>query len=79
MAEPFGGSVTTATREDVLETALRYFVQRDLMNAATYLEPVGWTPMTIEFACRLRELNRLCGLWGEEPEVIRRVLDEPAQ
>ena len=77
MAETFAPGGTTATREDVLETALRYFVQRDLMNAATYREPVGWTPMTVEFAMRLRELNRECGLWSEEPELLRRVLDEP--
>jgi hypothetical protein len=78
MTEPLLSTVGTATREDVLETALRFFIQRDLMNAATYREPIGWTPMTIEFALRLRELNNRYGIWLEEPEPLRHVLDEPS-
>jgi hypothetical protein len=63
--------------EDVLCTALRLLVHRDLMDAATHLmEDVGWTPMTVEYARRLRDLNEQYQLWSEEPALIRGVLDE---
>ena len=63
--------------EDVLCTALRLLVHRDLMDAATHLmEDVGWTPMTMEYARRLRDLNERYQLWSEEPALIRGVLDE---
>jgi len=70
-------NLSEPANEDVLCTALRLLVHRDLMDAATHLmEDVGWTPMTVEYARRLRDLNQRYQLWDEEPTLIRGVLDE---
>lgn len=63
--------------EDVLCTALRCFVNRDLMDATTHLmEGVAWTPMKVAYAERLRGLNDQRQVWDEEPALIRGVLDD---
>ena len=63
--------------EDGLCTALRFFVYRDLMDAATHLmEGVGWTPITVACAKRLRNLNEPLQFWDKEPALIRGVLDD---
>ena len=70
-------NLSERSEEDVLCTALCLLVHRDLMDAATHLmEDVGWTPMTVEYARRLRDLNQRYQLWDEEPTLIRGVLDE---
>ena len=67
---------STDCGEDVLCLALRHFVYRDLTDAADHLmEGVGWTPITVAYAGRLRELNERHHLWVEEPDLVRSVLD----
>ncbi len=62
--------------EDVLLLALRYFVYRDLLDAADHLmEEVGWTPITVAYAKRLRDLNERHQLWADELDLVRFVLD----
>lgn len=61
---------------DALELALQFFVYRDLMDGIDHvLEDGGWTPITVALAERLRELNDRHGLWTDEPDVVRTVLD----
>jgi hypothetical protein len=56
--------------------ALSALVNRDLMEAAMHPdEDVGWTPLTIKFARRLRELHHEHEIWEEEPDIIRIILD----
>jgi hypothetical protein len=56
--------------------ALAVIVCQDLTDAAMHPdEPVGWSPLTIQVARRLRELNQEHGLYDEEPALIRGVLD----
>src|SRR6202035_5758381 len=44
--------------DDALELALQFFVYRDLMDGIDHVwEDVGWTPITVALAERLRELN----------------------
>jgi hypothetical protein len=62
--------------DDALCVVLVGLILRDMLDASTHmLEDVGWTPVTTEYAKRLRELNRDHGLWDEEPQSIRHVLD----
>lgn len=61
---------------DPVCTTLSVLVNRDLMDAGMHpTENVGWTPLTILFAQRLRELQQQHGIWSEEPDIIRLVLD----
>ena len=56
--------------------ALSVLANCDLVDAAIYpTDDARWTPLTIQFAARLRELDRQCSIWDEEPELIRGVLD----
>ncbi len=65
------------SNDDVLCTALQLLVHRDLMDAAAHLmEGVGWTPITVQYAQRLRDLNARHQLWDEEPALLRGVLDD---
>jgi hypothetical protein len=62
--------------DDALCVVLVGLILRDLSDASTHmLEDVAWTPITTEYAKRLRELNRDYRLWDEEPQSIRHVLD----
>lgn len=62
--------------DDALCVVLASLILRDLFDASTHmLEDVAWTPITTEYAKRLRELNRDHQLWDEEPQSIRHVLD----
>jgi hypothetical protein len=62
--------------DDALCVVLAGLILRDLSDASTHmLEDIGWTPITTQYAKRLRELNRDYGLWDEEPRSIRQVLD----
>jgi hypothetical protein len=64
--------------DDVLCLALRHFIHRDLMDGVDHLmEGVGWTPITAAYARRLRELNDQHGIWVDEPDLVRMVLDGP--
>jgi hypothetical protein len=64
--------------DDPLCVVLTLLVMRDLFDASFHMmEDVGWTPITTQYARRLRELNQEYGLWDEEPQSIRQVLDEP--
>jgi hypothetical protein len=70
-------ALTEPSDGDALSTALHFFVHRDLMDAATHLmDGVGWTPITVQYAQRLRDLNARHQLWIEEPPLIRGVLDD---
>jgi hypothetical protein len=61
---------------DPLHRALRVLVFRDLIDSELYGQgESGWTPVTIEYARRLRELNERYHLWPEEPHLVRAVLD----
>ena len=62
--------------DDALCGALAVLILRDVFEASTHmLEDFGWTPITTQYAKRLRELNRDFQLWDEEPQSIRHVLD----
>jgi hypothetical protein len=61
---------------DPVCTALTALVNRDLADAAIHHDlNVGWTPLTTQLAQQLRELHHQHGIWIEEPDIIRLVLD----
>jgi hypothetical protein len=65
--------------DDPLCVVLTRLVMRDLFDASTHMmEDVGWTPITTQYARRLRELHQEHHLWDEEPQSIRQVLDGPS-
>lgn len=76
MAQRMLRAVRAASKDDPLCNALTVLVTRDLMDAAMHpSEDFGFTPLTIQFATRVRELDRQLGIWDEEPALIRGVLD----
>lgn len=56
--------------------ALAVIACRDLMDAAMHPdEEVGWSPLTIRVATRLRQLDQEQGISDDEPALIRGILD----
>ncbi len=69
-------TVGTTNSDDPLCIALSVLVNRDLVNSAMYpTEDADWTPLTVQFAERLRALDRERKIWDEEPDLVRGVLD----
>jgi hypothetical protein len=62
--------------DDALGAALQLLVMRDLLDASAHLmEDTGWAPLTVAYAQRLRDVQTRFGLWPEEPDLVREVLD----
>lgn len=76
MAEGILKAVFALPDDKPLCTALAIIMCRDLMDAAMCPDDeVGWSPLTIQFATRLRQLNQEHGIYDDEPALIRGVLD----
>lgn len=76
MAQDLLRSVFGVPDDRPLCTALAVLVCRDLMDAARYPnEDASWSPLTVQVAARLRQLDHEHGMFDDEPALIRGILD----